>query len=143
MTWSYLFPNVTPPNDRDKVRFLIGDTVECDPLVQDEEIDYALSEQPDVKLAAALVLRSIAAKFTREVSITVGSVSVTNVAAKAQNYLKLAQEYDPSGVTMGGTIVLPRFGGLEVSEKETLDEDEDAVQPAFRKWDDDIPGGPE
>jgi hypothetical protein len=115
--------------------------LESDPLVQDEEVDYALSEFPDLKIAAALILRAIAAKCTREVSISVGSVSV-NAATKAQGYSKLAQEYDPSGVTLGGSLVLPRFGGLEVSEKESLDEDASAVQPAFRKWDDDIPEGP-
>ena len=143
MTWSYLYPSQTPAGERDKVRFLIGDTLECDPLVQDEEIDFALSEFSDIRLASALVLRTIAARFGRQNDLTVGSVSVSGSNAKVQGFLKLAQEYDPNGLTLGVAIVLPRFGGLQISEKETFDEDDDAVQPVFRKFQDDIPGGPD
>lgn len=142
MTWSYIAPSLAGSTDRDKVRFLIGDTVKCEPLVMDEEIDFALSEFSDTRLAAAMVLRAMAAKCTREVSITVGDVSVTNVSSKASGYLKLAAEFDPNGWTIGTVLALPSFGGLSLSEKTDLDSDSDAVQPEFIKKMDDIPEGP-
>lgn len=142
MTWNYIPPGRAEATDRDKVRYLVGDTNECDPLVLDEEIDYALQQFSDVKFAAALVLRALAAKFSREVSMSVGGVGLTNVAARAAGYLTLAKEYDPSGLTAGTVLALPVFGGLSLAEKDSLADDADAVQPFFSRVGDDISGGP-
>ena len=45
MTWSYSGdPNKSP---LDKCRFLLGDTDESDPIMQDEEINYLIDKYPD------------------------------------------------------------------------------------------------
>ena len=50
MTWTYTGdPNVS---DRDKIRFLIGDTDTNDQLVNDEEIEWALTEAGSIYQAA-------------------------------------------------------------------------------------------
>ncbi|NIQ91026.1 MAG: hypothetical protein GWM98_04755 [Nitrospinaceae bacterium] len=130
-------------SERDEVRFLIGDTCKSDKLVDNREIEYAITKQATLQLAAAMVLRTLAARYTRYVSEKVGDVSTSNVAARANDFVKRAEELDPHGITSGGDLfAMPSFGGLSISEKETLDEDSDAVQPIFRKGQDDIPGGP-
>lgn len=141
MTWNY-DPRMS--KDRDKVRFYVGDTNPDDKLVQDEEIEYAIGEQPTLEFAAAVVLRALAAKFSRLVSSRAGDVSISNAAAVAQAFAKRAKEFDPFDLSLGSSsLVLPSFGGLTFSEKETLDSDDDAVQPSFRRAMDDIPGGPD
>lgn len=142
MTWTYVPAGNPEAVDRDKVRFLIGDTCTEEQLVLDEEIDYALSEYSELKLAAAVVLRALAAKCTREVSFRVGDVSKSGVENKAKGYLALAEQYDPNDITVEALLGLPRFGGLTHSEKEDYAEDSDAVQPYFSREENDIPGGP-
>src|SRR4030042_1058473 len=108
MTWSYIPPGRTGAVDRDKVRYYVGDTNSDEPQALDEEIDFALSEFPEPRLAAALVLRALAAKLTRDAaSVSVGGVAISFASAVTQGYLKLATEYDPSGVTIGTTLALP------------------------------------
>jgi hypothetical protein len=140
MTWNY--SGDPADSTKDEVRFLVGDTCVTNQLVQDEEIDYALGKFSTPTLAAALVLRTLAAKFSRLVTGSVGEVS-SNCSDMAKAYSKRADELDPGGITTSdGLIVLPKFGGISISEKEALDADSDAVQPAFRKGMNDIPGGP-
>lgn len=129
-------------NDRDQVRFLIGDTCKEDPLVSDKEIAFAISEQTSLKLAAAMCLRALAAVHSRMVTKKIGDISV-NCSDLAKQFKARADELDPFNVaTAAPLLALPVFGGLSITEKETLDDDDDAVQPSFRKGMNDIPGGP-
>lgn len=140
MTWNY--SGRPEDNEKDKVRFLVGDTCKDDPLVQDEEIDYALSEFPRVNLAAALVCRSLSSRYARMVSSKVGDISVSGGDKISGAYKARADELDPDGLTAGRELVLPSFGGLTHSGKDTLNDDTDAVQPSFQRGMNDIPGGP-
>jgi len=139
MTWTY-DPSLS--TDKDLVRFYVGDTDTTDQLVVDEEILAILTDYSDPKLAAAVVCRSLAAKFARSTTYKVGDVS-ENCSDIAKFYNDLAAKLDPHGITEGTLLVLPSFGGLSLSEKDTLDADTDAVQPAFSKGMNDIPGGPD
>lgn len=138
MSWNYT--GNPADSDRDQVRFLIGDTDTDDQLVQDGEIAFAIDNQINLKLAAALCLRALAAKFSRDVTRKVGDVS-TNCSDLAKAFKDRADELDPTGITTAPDPVLPSFGGLTISGKETLLEDTDAVQPRFNRGEDDIPGG--
>lgn len=54
--------------DRDQVRFYTGDTDDDSVLLSDPEIEFLLTQEPDVKLAAADAADVIAAKFARDVN---------------------------------------------------------------------------
>jgi hypothetical protein len=77
VTWTYTGdPNVS---DRDKVRFLIGDTDTTDQLLSDEEIAWALDNTDDsIYQAAHDLCVSLAAKFARlATSKSVGDLSLS------------------------------------------------------------------
>lgn len=77
MTWTYT-PDFTL--SRDKVRLILGDTVSTTPLVTDEEIAWAVTENnSDLYLAAALLCDSLSGRFASQAttSKTVGSLSLS------------------------------------------------------------------
>lgn len=136
MTWNY--SGRPSSSDRDQVRFLMGDIDENEPLMPDEEILFAISEQSNLRLAAAMCLRALASLYSRKVTNKVGDVS-TNCSDLAKAFKARADELDPLGqATMSSSLVLPSFGGLTVSGKEALSEDGNAVQPFFERGMDDI-----
>jgi len=139
LTWTYTLPIAT---DLDRVRFFTGDTVETDHLIQNEEIAYVLTLYSDVKMAAACILRALAARCSRDTNVSVGEVSVSG-SNRAANWLLMAKDLDPLGITTGAAMVLPIFGGISLAEKETYEEDDDAVQPWFTRDMDNISGGPD
>jgi hypothetical protein len=141
MTWTY----TGDPADslKDEVRFLMGDILDTDPLVQDEEISWAISQQSTTRLAAALILRHLANKFSRLATERIGDIS-TNCSDLAKAFTDRVKDLDPFDQTLGDSmLVLPSFGGRSISEKETLEDDTDAVQPSFKKGMNDITGGPD
>jgi len=84
----------------------------------------------------------LAAKYSKNASSKVGDVSESS-SDIAKAYSERADELDPNRITANvSLLVLPQFGGLSISEKETYAEDSDAVQPSFVKGMNDIPGGP-
>jgi hypothetical protein len=94
MSWTY---SQDPTNSaKDAVRYLIGDTIQEEPLVQDEEINFNLMEvNNEYYRAAANTCISISATFARQaqqVSKTVGGLSLSQeYADRGQRYEKLAQ----------------------------------------------------
>ena len=138
MTWTF---DPALPTDKDRVRFYIGDTDTTDQQVQDETIEATLVDYSNPLLAAAVICRSLAAQYGREVTYKAGDVS-ENSSDLAKFYLELAKELDPAGITKGLALAEISIGGLSLAEKETLDTNSDAVQPSFSRGMDDIPGGP-
>jgi len=95
MTWTYSADPTSSP--KDAVRFLIGDTLDSDPQVQDEEINFNLLEvNNEIYRAAAntcLNISSIYARQAQQVSKTVGGLSLSQeYADRGQRYEKLASE---------------------------------------------------
>ena len=88
MAWTYTGdPNVS---NRDKIRFLIGDTDTNDQLVNDEEIAWALSEAGSIYQAAHDLCTVIGSKFARmATSKSVGDLSLS-YADRAEAYHRLA-----------------------------------------------------
>jgi len=109
VTWSY--SGNPASSDKDEVRFLTGDTCEKEGLILDEEINYAVANQSSNILAAALVLRSLAARYSRVGTVSVGDVykSGDTIATK---YSARADELDPYKLTIAAaSLVMPSFGG--------------------------------
>jgi len=113
---------------RDAVRWWCGDTDATAALCTDGEVDYAITLQPgDPRLAAALCLDAIAAKYARLADITVGEVSKRN-----GDRSKAFRENAQSLRNEAGKMAIPFFGGQTQSGKDALSEDSDAVQPPFQ-----------
>ena len=124
MTWTY--GGDPTANDRDEVRFLIGDTDTADELISDEEIAYFTSNYSDNILAAAYAAESLAAKFTRKADMAIGKLRI-GASKQAENFNALAANlFDRARAGIS-------VGGLTISGKEDLREDSDAVQPSFRR----------
>ena len=66
MAWSY---DSNLSANKDKVRFLVQDTDTNDQLIQNEEINFALSETGNLYRAAAMVARSIALQLGRQLTL--------------------------------------------------------------------------
>ena len=135
MTWSYSGDPAS--SDRDRVRFLIFDTDTNEQLLNNEEIDWLLTEQSNVYMAAANGAEAIAAKFARDINRSVIGISASP-GGRAQFYLDLAEKLRAQTATSNkhGEIFA---GGLTISGKDALDADTNAVQPAFKigqfNWD--------
>lgn len=124
MTWTY---SGNPSNSTlDAVRFIIGDTDTNDQLLSNEEINYYVAEHGSVLRIASESARAIAAKFARYMSRSIGGLSA-DFSAKYRQYLELAdnllakEELQP---------VSPYGSGWSISQKETIDSDDDR-QPTF------------
>lgn len=126
MTWTYSQNPST--SQKDEVRFLIGDTVSADPLLQDEEINYQLSKTSNVKLAAYICALAISAQFSRLSDKSVGKVNFS-LSQKAMQYQRLAEKLQADA----SALAVPFAGGLQVTEKKQSLSDRDSVQPVFRR----------
>lgn len=88
------------PTNRDKVRFLVQDTDSASFDVHDGEIDGTLGVEPNIFLAAAIVLRNLAVKAAKNaIRYSVGgegragAVSVDRTK-RPDYYIALAKAYE-------------------------------------------------
>lgn len=131
MTWTY--GGDPSASDRDAVRFEIQDTDPASPLVQDEEIAYALLREGNVLAAAARCCEALARKFAGkgDVSITSAGDSVKrSYSSMARTYAELATGLRSRATLSSGA---PWHGGGSKARKDALRRDSDRVQPAFAR----------
>lgn len=118
-----------------RVRLLIQDTVEDDPLLQNEEILSFVEEEGNVYRAAAAACDSIALKLGRE-SDSKGETQWLS-KEKAEHYTGRARELRQRAKGRAK----PAAGGLSKSEKRAVADDTDRTQPAFTRELHEIPAG--
>ncbi len=130
MAWSY--SGNPASSDKDQVRFLISDTDENAQLIQDEEINWALTEYSTCAAAASVIALSIAAQYARKVDFTVSKDLRVSYKNQADFYSKLAND-----LTERASFILstPYAGGISIADKESYEDDTDRVTPAFTKDD--------
>ena len=90
MAFTYIDPS---SGNRDKVRFLIGDTNSTDFHMSDEEIAYLLATWVDVYSAAIAGAEIIASQFAHKTnySRSIGDLSISeSYQASAEEFFKLA-----------------------------------------------------
>ena len=109
---------MTISTDRDRVRLMIGDTDESDPLLYDDEIDVFVSYRTDtdtddntyvnVPAAAADACGAIAAKYARNFNFAEDGQRF-DVSQRVGHYLSLEQKLRARAggvaVPMGGTLL--------------------------------------
>jgi hypothetical protein len=128
MSWNYSF---NPESSaKDEVRFLVGDTNSKQPLLQDEEITYLLNKYNNYPLNASVrACEMIIAKFSRMADETVGSVS-KSFSQMATAYFK-TMEMLRTRIGLEGAR--PYAGGISKSDKQINRQNEDLVEPDFKK----------
>ncbi len=114
---------------KDSVRFLIGDTVYKDQQFTDPEILHAINLRSSSYGAAAVLCRSLAAKFAREAD-TVDRDLRTTLSARSRAYRQAAIEYDNQAL-LTGAGAMPYAGGISQSDKLLQELNPDRVTPQF------------
>ena len=127
MTWTYT--GDPSSSNKDEVRFLAGDTDFDSQLVTDEEIAYAIAQEANNRMAAVRVARAIAAKFSRDVDKAVGDLKIS-LSQRYKQYVALISTLESEAAIYGA---VPFAGGISVSQKDTLEDDSDRVQPSFKR----------
>jgi hypothetical protein len=118
-------------NLRDRVRFLIGDTATEEKLILDEEIAFALAKyNNNVNAACCILCESLAAKFAKRAEVRVSNYN-TNKDSLFEKYLKMAERFRSKGNSASATyFVVP---SISIAEKQKNIDNEDAVQPFFKR----------
>ena len=138
MTWTYTLALLST-SDLMQVRYLIGDTDSTEELLQDEEIEWVLTQIPNIYLAAAECCLQIAMWFIRRaVQEKVEQVQF-DYRERANTYLKLKDQWEQKAKTLVPGQAYA--GGISISDKETTEADTDRVQPEFYKGEFDNPDG--
>lgn len=129
MAWSYN-PAALATSEKDQVRLEIGDTDETAQLLSDEEINHAISVESNNWGAAARCCEIIARSYLRKADVRIGrgGTSIT-YTQQAQQYQDMATALRKRAIAMHA----PWAGGRSKSDKASLAQDTDAVQPIFTK----------
>lgn len=126
MSWSY---DPTMPTNMDKVRFLIQDTNTLDQLLEDEEINFMLSDYPNYKMAAANCADVLSSKFAGIAdSKTIDNLSLS-FQNKSQKYAALANRLR----MQASKFLLPYAGGISKNDKQRNEDDPDRVKPFAKR----------
>lgn len=117
MTWTYSGNPITSTTD--EIRFLIGDTDDSDPLLQDEEIQYLYNQwftnYGTVFYVASIACETIAASYAREASHSADGVSV-QLGEIQEKFTKQAETLREQHMSLlvGG---IPDVGGVTANEQ--------------------------
>lgn len=115
-------------SDKDKVRFLLGDTNKDAPLLQDGEIAFLITSQNTVIEAAVAGAQAIAAQFARLTDESVGDIS-KSYSQRVEHYRQLASDLR----RRANVAVAPYAGGISKDDKTNAEADTDRVQPRFTR----------
>lgn len=78
MSWTY-DPTTLQDSPKDQIRLLIGDTLDSDPLLQDEEIQFYIDQYPnDINRAALASINVIITRICSTPDYTLGPYSESN-----------------------------------------------------------------
>lgn len=118
MSFTYNDPS---DSDLEAVRLLVGDTVEADHLLEDEEIEFFLSQEPSVHYAASASCEAIASKVAREVSFSAEGASI-QLSQQYQHYREMSRSL---------RMEAQRHGEVQVSVSSLYDKNLTEKEPTF------------
>lgn len=122
--------------ERYQVRLLIQDINTSRQLFQDEEVDWQLTQEANVYMAAALLCDVL---VMRAGGIKSKKISEFAVQYDTKFYMSLAGELRARG--MGHQV--PYAGGISISDKARQEGDTDAVPPKITRRQADNPAAPQ
>lgn len=115
-------------SNKDAIRFLIGDTLVGDPLLQDAEIAYTLALRGSLYGAAAQCCRSLATQMSRQADSSQGELRIS-YSSRSRNFAKRAEEYELREAISGSGQAWA--GGISIADKQGRETDTDRVKPQF------------
>lgn len=119
------------------VRFRIQDTSTSDQLLQDDEIQGALSVYGDKWAAAVASAKALSFKYARRADTTMGKLSIKH-SQKSMQFADLAAEIEKeSGKILAAS---PWAAAHSITRKDSYEEDDDRVTPFFTRELMDTPG---
>jgi hypothetical protein len=129
---------------KDQVRFLLQDTTNTETrpaYLDDGEILWALKQNTNVYMAAAICADALAGKMRGIASKSVGGLSISYAASgKAWNDLAARlRELGPGG-SLGSAVGVPTAGGIEKADNETMWADDSLLRPEFYRGMQETPG---
>ena len=104
------------PGERDQVRFMVGDTTEDGHDLEDEEVDFILSQEPNIYWAAATAANAIITKL-QGAYWEDQKVGETRLRARRISELKILADQLRA---RGGTHQEPSVGGVYRDERRQL-----------------------
>ena len=127
---SFTYSGNPAESNLDKVRFLVGQTSTSDDvLLEDEEITWAIGDQPNVTYAAAVCCETLATRYALEATaMSVGQTRIT-WTDRAKWYREQSNILRRKAMLSG---VTPFAGGVSQSDKDTRADDSDRLR-AFTK----------
>lgn len=128
MTWTYLGNIDTSPLDY--VRLLIGDTDQCDQLLQDQEIIPFLKRYHYAPMNTAIrCCEVIMSKLSRRVNESVGSVRM-NFSDQVKAFRELRRDLVNRLATED---MAPYAGGISISDVQIVALNPDRVRPDYTR----------
>ncbi len=128
MSWSY--SGDPGRSAKDQTRFLIGDTNECDQLLQDGEITWLLSQYNNTPMNAAIrACETIISKFSRMADEAVGQVKIS--------FSQKAKSYSTTLTMLRNRLAMedavPFAGGIYKNANQVNDQNTALIRPDFSK----------
>ena len=125
MTWTYNSASIG--TDLAKVRLMIGDTDTDDQQLTDEEIQFFIDTEQTIFMAAYRCALALVAEYARLVDKEMGDLKLL-AAQRHRHYLRLADRLSQKNVPG-----IPSAGGIYQTEKDTLTDNTNWVQPFFKR----------
>ena len=136
MAWSYdpTDLNTTTASGRlNTVRLLVGDTDTVDQQVQNEEVNFSLSENGNnVYYSGAWIARIIGSKYSRRVDTELSGSLKASYSDLATHYRTLAENLEYQGKTSGASVGV-LAGGISKTKVEAVRSNTDRVSGSFRR----------
>lgn len=122
----------TPSGRLNVVRLLVGDNDATQQQMQNEEIEFSLSQNgSNVYFSAAFCARLLASKYARMVNTQLDGALEAEYSDRVKQYTILAIQLSELGKKMGGRNVGVSAGGISLSGMELANSDTDRPKPAF------------
>lgn len=128
MTWSY-DPNDLGTSVKDDLRLEIGDTDVNNQLLQDQEIEWFITQENSYWGQAARCCEAIARFFMTKADVKLGRALAITYTRMAEQYLDMAGRLR----LKASAASVPYMGGVLIADKLALGQNTGVTQPAFTR----------
>lgn len=136
MSWSYDptdLSTTTASGRLNTVRYLVGDNDTDNQQVQNEEINFSLSESNNnVYITASHVARTLASKYASKATLELDGQLTAHYSDLYKHYMSLTLQLTAKAKQSGAQIGI-KAGGISKTRVGVVRSDTDRVEPAFRR----------